>query len=96
MTADNPLLPLVGITAVLLGLLGILVFAFMKLRGPGRGKPAAGADRLSEEAFAAATIKAALAARPRAAGAPAVAVDRAAVPTASTARSWTVCRPASS
>jgi len=75
MTADNPLLPLVGVTAVLLGLLGILVFAFMKLRGAGRGKPAAGADRLSEEAFAAATIKAALAARSRAAGAPAAAVD---------------------
>ena len=72
MGAESPLLPLVGVSIGLLGLLGILVFAVMKLRGASRRKPSAGADRLSEEAFAAATINAALATRP-AAGAPAAA-----------------------
>ena len=64
MTADNPLLPLAGMTAVLLGLVGIVVFAFLKLRSSSRGTVTMGKDRLSEEAFAAATIQAALAARP--------------------------------
>jgi signal transduction histidine kinase len=63
MSADNPLLSLVGISAALLGLLGILVFAIVKLRKSGR-ETATGSERLSEEAFAAATIQAALAARP--------------------------------
>ena len=43
----------------LVGLVGILVFAVMKLRRAGR-ETSAGAERLSEEAFAAATIQAAL------------------------------------
>ena len=51
-------------TAVLLGLVGIVVFAFLKLRSSSRGTVTMGQDRLSEEAFAAATIQAALAARP--------------------------------
>jgi signal transduction histidine kinase len=75
MNTDSPLLPLAGVTAVLLVLLGILVFAVMKLRSAGREKPAAGADRLSEEAFAAATITAALAARPAVAVARVAAAD---------------------
>ena len=69
MTFDNPLVPLLGLSIGLLGLVGILVFAIMKLRGAGGDKPLAGADRLSEEAFAAATIQAALATRPAAPGA---------------------------
>ena len=64
MDTGSPLLPLLGVTIGLLGLVGILVFAVMKLRGAGRENPMAGADRLSEEAFAAATINAALARRP--------------------------------
>ncbi|MEO5824235.1 MAG: HAMP domain-containing sensor histidine kinase [Vicinamibacteraceae bacterium] len=60
MGADSPLLPLVGTSIGLLGLVGILVFAVLKLRKVGREKAATGADRLSEEAFAAATIQAAL------------------------------------
>ena len=63
MDDGSPLLPLLGASIGLLGLVGILAFAVLKLRGGGRGKPAAGADRLSEEAFAAATINAALATR---------------------------------
>jgi signal transduction histidine kinase len=59
----NPLLPLLGVSIGLFGLVGILVFAVMKLRGGGRDKLKGGADRLSEEAFAAATINAALAMR---------------------------------
>ena len=69
MNFDNPLVPLLGLTIGLLGLVGILVFAIMKLRGAGREQRTAGADRLSEEAFAAATIQAALATRPAAPGA---------------------------
>jgi hypothetical protein len=71
MGADSPLLPLVGTSVGLLGLVGILVFAILKLRKAGREEARAGADRLSEEAFAAATIQAALTSRPAAAGAPA-------------------------
>jgi signal transduction histidine kinase len=70
MGADSPLLPLVGVSIGLLGLIGVLVFAVLKLRSAGREKASAAAGRLSEEAFAAATIKAALAARPVVAGAP--------------------------
>ncbi len=62
MSADSPLLPLLGATVVLIFLIGILVVAVMKLRGARRERPASA--RLSEEAFAAATIKAALSARP--------------------------------
>jgi len=69
MDESSPLLPLLGASIGLLGLVGILVYAVMKLRGGGRGKPVAGADRLSEEAFAAATINAALATRPGGPGA---------------------------
>ncbi len=64
MDADTPLLPLVGLSIGLFGLIGILVFAVLKLRRAGREETRAGADRLSEEAFAAATIRAALASRP--------------------------------
>jgi len=71
--AGSPLLPLVGVSIGLLGLVGILVFAVLKLRSAGREKSTAGADRLSEEAFAAATIQAALGARPASPGAPAAA-----------------------
>jgi signal transduction histidine kinase len=63
MGADSPLIPLLGVTIGLLGLIGLLVLVVMKLRGAGREKPLTGADRLSEEAFAAATINAALASR---------------------------------
>ena len=72
MDAGSPLLPLLGLTMGLVVLVGILAFAIMKLRG-GPGKPAAGADRLSEEAFAAAAINAALATRVGAPGASAAA-----------------------
>jgi len=71
MASESPLLPLVGASIGLLGMVGILVFAILKLRRAGR-KKAASADRLSEEAFAAATI-AAMTTRPSAPGAPAVA-----------------------
>ena len=71
MMAESPLLPLVGVSIGLLGLIGILVVAVMKLRRAGREKRAAGANRLSEEAFAAATIKAALATPAAVPGAPA-------------------------
>ena len=86
-----------GVSIGLLGLVGILVFAVMKLRSAGREKPTAGADRLSEEAFAAATIQAALGGRgrPRRAHRP-LRPAWPAAPTASTARSWTGCRSASS
>ena len=73
MNLDNPLVPLLGLTIGLLGLVGILVFAIMKLRGAGREQRTAGADRLSEEAFAAATIQAALSKRPAVPGASAAA-----------------------
>src|SRR3954471_11334247 len=69
MGAESPLLPLAGVSIGLLGLIGILVFAVMKLRGAGRERRAAGGDRLSEEAFAAATMQAALGQRPAVAGA---------------------------
>ena len=93
--AESPLLPLVGVTIGLLGLIGILVFAVLKLRGAGREKRAAGADRLSEEAFAAATIRrrSARGRRLRARRPPRL-VCRGL--TASTARCWKDCRPASS
>ena len=71
MGADSPLLPLVGVSIGLLGLIGVLVFAVLKLRRAGREKGSAAAGRLSEEAFAAATIKAAMATRPMALDAPA-------------------------
>ena len=68
MAADTPLLPLAAVSLGLFALVGILVFAVLKLRRAGRNDPA-GADRLSEEAFAAATIQAALGSRtPPAAG----------------------------
>jgi two-component system, NtrC family, nitrogen regulation sensor histidine kinase GlnL len=67
MGTDSPLFPLVGASAVLVALVGILIFAVMKLRKAG-SETSAGAERLSEEAFAAATIQAALAGRPAAAG----------------------------
>jgi signal transduction histidine kinase len=72
MSADSPLLPLVGASIGLLGLVGILVFAIVKMRKAGREERQAGAERLSEEAFAAATMQAALANRPAVAGGPAV------------------------
>ena len=68
MGAESPLLPLLGASIVLLGLIGILVFAVMKLRGAGRERRGPGADRLSEEAFAAATMQAALGTRPSVVG----------------------------
>jgi signal transduction histidine kinase len=70
MSADSPLLPLLGASVVLIGLIAILVVAVIKLRSGGRETPAS--VRMSEEAFAAATIKAALSGRPgpRAADAP--------------------------
>jgi signal transduction histidine kinase len=77
MGADSPLLPLVGVSIGLLGLIGVLVFAVLKLRSAGREKGSAAAGRLSEEAFAAATIKAALATRP-------VALDASATPAVGT------------
>jgi signal transduction histidine kinase len=61
---DSPLLPLVLASAAMLGLVGLLVFAVMKLRKSSGDGSAPGRDRLSEEAFAAATITAALAGRP--------------------------------
>jgi signal transduction histidine kinase len=64
--ADSSLLPLLGASAAMLGLVGLLVFAAIKLRKAGRETPASAPERLSEEAFAAATIQAALAARPAA------------------------------
>ena len=65
MGTDSPLFALVGASAVLVGLVGILVFTVMKLRKAGR-ETSAGAERLSEEAFAAATIQAALTGKPAA------------------------------
>jgi signal transduction histidine kinase len=63
MAADIPLLPLAAVSLGLFALLGFLVFVIMKLRHAGRDSSASGPDRLSEEAFAAATIQAALASR---------------------------------
>ena len=71
MDADTPLLPLFGVTLGLVGLVGALVFAIFKLRRAGGDAGGPTRDRLSEEAFAAATIQAALAgAAPQAAAAP--------------------------
>lgn len=58
MEGMSPLAPLVGVTIALLGLIGLIVFVFLRLRNATRqdSKPA----RLSEEAFAAMTIQAAL------------------------------------
>ena len=64
--ADSPLLPLITASAALLGLVLLLGFGVMKLRKAGRDTSAPAGDRLSEEAFAAATIKAALASGPTA------------------------------
>jgi signal transduction histidine kinase len=61
MEETSPLVPLIGITLALLGLIGLIVFAFVRLRHANR--PAAKPDRLSEEAFAAMTIQAALSGR---------------------------------
>ncbi len=63
---DSPLLPLIGASAAMLGLVILLVFGAMRLRKAGRETSAPARDRLSEEAFAAATIKAALTSRPAA------------------------------
>jgi signal transduction histidine kinase len=66
---DEPaLLPLVGASLLLLALIGGLVFAVVTFRKAAREGDARGADRLSEEAFAATAMSAALAARPGAAG----------------------------
>ena len=68
MAADTPLLPLAAVSIGLFALVAFLVFVVLKLRRSGRESSAAGADRLSEEAFAAATIQAALAGRAAPAG----------------------------
>lgn len=80
MAADSPLLPLLGASAVLFGLVALLVFGVLKLRKAGRGTSQVSADCLSEEAFAAATIRAALANRPAAVTPSAVTPVAAAVP----------------
>jgi signal transduction histidine kinase len=82
MGADSPLLPIVGLSIGLLGLVGILVVAILKLRKAGRAEAGAGADRLSEEAFAAATIQAALTSRAAAASGDAVASSSSSTATA--------------
>jgi signal transduction histidine kinase len=66
MDTGSPLLPLIGVSLVLFGLVGIVVFVFLKLRRAARqeSKP----ERLSEEAFAAAMIQSALAGRPTPSG----------------------------
>jgi signal transduction histidine kinase len=64
MGADNPLLPLAAVSLGLFALVAFLVFMVVKLRRAGRDSSTSSADRLSEEAFAAATIQAALASRP--------------------------------
>jgi len=63
MGTDTPLLPLIGLSLGLFALVACLVFAIVKLRRARRAESAPGADRLSEEAFAAATIQAALGSR---------------------------------
>lgn len=60
----SPLLPLVGASAAVVGLLALFVLAVLKLRRSSRPTSTARGERLSEEAFAAATIQAALANRP--------------------------------
>src|SRR5690349_14510652 len=84
MGTDSPLLPLIGVSVGLFALVGVLVFVVLKLRTAGRETSQAGRDRLSEEAFAAATIKAALANRPAAVASPAVAPSAAVTPGADT------------
>jgi signal transduction histidine kinase len=86
MGTDSPLLPLVGASVGLLALVAVLIFVVLKLRTAGREASQTGRDRLSEEAFAAATIKAALANRP----APVIASPAAAPTPAVTAGADTV------
>src|SRR5262245_27164950 len=77
----SPLVPLVGMTIALLGLVGLILFVFLRLRNA--TKQDAKPDRMSEEAFAAMTIQAALGGR-SAAGSPVtpLAAPGAAAPTA--------------
>ena len=57
MGSDLPLLPLAAVSIGLLALVALLVFAVVKLRaGRNASGSGSGADRLSEEAFAAATM----------------------------------------
>jgi signal transduction histidine kinase len=60
---DPELLPLLGASLVLLALVAGLGLAIYKLRSSARAERARHADRLSEEAFAAATISAAMGSR---------------------------------
>jgi signal transduction histidine kinase len=64
MDGSSPLLPLIGATILLFGLIGIVVVVVLRLRKDAQGD-AGGTDgeRLSAEAFAAATMQAALAGR---------------------------------
>lgn len=61
MEGMSPLVPLVGMTIALLGLVGLVLFVFFRFRNATKrqSKP----ERLSEEAFAAMTMQAALAGR---------------------------------
>jgi signal transduction histidine kinase len=64
MDGSSPLLPLVGSTILLLALIGIVVFVVLRFRKDAQeDRGVSVSERLSEEAFAAATIQAALAGR---------------------------------